>query len=216
MIQVRIMRSCTSAHLFDEVSPSHYIHNPFSTIFLIPANRDMFSQMYDFVGKAVYTMPAFLASTKYQNPTNYTDSPFQYGHRTRLGFWEYLKEDPERMKLFSSGMQSLATIGSGTRSAGAYPFEEELGREEVKETDVVIVDVGGGRGQALEAIKASWPGLKGRMVLQDVRDVIEDAEAGGLPSFIEPMTASFFERQPVEGQWAGASVISAFSFLSAP
>lgn len=172
----------------------------------------MFSQMYDFVGKAVYTMPAFLASTKYQNPTNYMDSPFQYGHQTRLGFWEYLKEDPERMKLFSSGMQSLATVGSGMRSSGAYPFEEELGREEVKETDVLVVDVGGGRGQALEAIKASWPASKGRMVLQDVRDVIDDAEASELPGFIEPMAASFRERQPVEGQYTGLPVRSCFNF----
>jgi len=38
------------------------------------------------------------------------------------------------------------------------------------------------------------------MVLQDVHDVIEDAKAGILPSFIEPMPASFFERQPIEGR----------------
>ena len=104
------------------------------------------------------------------------------------------------MKVFNSGMQSLATIGGASGSAGPYPFDKELEIEDVKETDVVIVDVGGGRGQALEAIKAAFPKLKGRMVLQDVSDVIEDAKAGGLPSFIEPMTASFFERQPIEGK----------------
>ena len=194
------MRACTSTHLFQEVSPAHYIQNPFSAIFLLPSNRDMFKQMYDFLGRGVYTMPHFLESTKYRNPTDYNNSAFQYGHHTSLGFWEYLKEDPERMKVFSSGMQSLTTIGGASRSAGPYPFDKELEMEEVKDSDVVIVDVGGGRGQALQAIKAAFPGLKGRMVLQDVGDVVEDARASRLPSFIEPMAASFFERQPVEGK----------------
>ena len=180
--------------------PSHYTQNAFSAIFLVPANRDMFQQMYDFVGHAVYAMSHFLESIKYQNPTDYHNSAFQYGHHTGLGFWEYLKEDPERAKTFNSGMQSLATVGVEAKSVGCYPFNEELGREEVKEMDVIIVDVGGGRGQALKAIKAASPRLEGRMVLQDMPDVIEDAKAGGLPSFIEPMAGSFFERQPIEGK----------------
>ncbi len=201
------MRACTSTHLFQETSPSHYTQNAFSAIFVIPANRDMFKQMYDFLGQGVYTMPRFLESTKYQNPTDYNNSPFQFGHHTSLGFWEYLKEDPERAKIFNSGMQSLATVGDVTRSAWPYPFDEELGKEDIRESDVAIVDVGGGRGQALEAIKAAFPGLMGRMVLQDVHDVIDDAKARGLPSFIEPMAASFFERQPVKGKHTRASGI---------
>lgn len=104
-------------------------------------------------------------------------------------------------------MQSLASVGGVTASAGPYPFDEELGTDEVQDTDVVIVDIGGGRGQALESIKAAFPRLKGRMVLQDVPDVIEEAKAGGLPSFIEPMAVSFFERQPIEGKQIGASVV---------
>ena len=203
---VRVMRACTSTHLFQEVSPLHYAHNAFSAIFLVAANRDMFQQMYDFLGQGVYAIPHFLASINYQNPTDYDNSAFQYGHHTSLGFWEYLKEDPERAKVFNSGMRSLATVGGAARSAGPYPFEEQLGTEDVKETDVAIVDLGGGRGQALRAIKTAYPRLKGRMVLQDMRDVIEDAKADGLPSFIEPMAASFFEPQPVKGKHTRKSI----------
>ena len=43
------------------------------------------------------------------------------------------------------------------------------------------------------------------MVLQDVPEVIEDAKASGLPSFIEPLAASFFEAQPVPGKEIRAS-----------
>ena len=157
--------------------------------------------MYDFLGQSVYTIPKFLEDTGYENPTKYANGAFQHGHHTELGFWEYLKQDPERLKIFNSGMQSLATVGAAS-SAGPYPFDEELRNEQVGEKDVLVVDVGGGRGQALEVIKASCPVLRGRMVLQDVKDVIEDAIAYGLPGFVEPMAASFFEPQPVRGTYA--------------
>ncbi|KAK0512054.1 hypothetical protein JMJ35_005182 [Cladonia borealis] len=155
---VRIMRECTSTHLFDETWPEHYKHNAFSSISLVSSNRDMFQQMYDF---------AELNG-------------------------EYLKQDPERTKVFDSGMRSLATISDSSKSAGVYPFN-------VTDTDVSVVDVGGGRGQGLESIKAAFPQLKGRMILQDVQEVIDDARAGGLAGNIEPQLASFFDGQHVKG-----------------
>lgn len=160
----------------------------------------MFKQMYDFLGLGVYSMPQYLASTNHRNPTDYHNGAFQYGHRTTLGPFEYVKKDPERLKVYNSAMQSLTTIGAAGKAAGAFPFEEELGQEGIVETDVLVVDVGGGRGQALRAIREKFPGLKGRMILQDLPEVIGDAEASGLPSFIEPMVASFFKSQPVEGK----------------
>ena len=196
------MRALTSTHIFDETSPSSYTHNAFSSVFLIPANRDMFKQMYDFLGLGVYTMPQFLESTKYENPTDYNNGAFQYGHRTKLGPFEYVKEDPERTKVYNSAMQSLATIGDAKKSAGSFPYCNVMGEEEIMDTDVMIVDVGGGKGQALRAIKQVFPNLKGRMILQDKPEVIEDAKASGLPSFIEPMAASFFELQPIKGMEA--------------
>ncbi|KAL8704997.1 MAG: hypothetical protein Q9225_008052, partial [Loekoesia sp. 1 TL-2023] len=171
------MRACTSTHLFEETSPFHYTHNSFSAIFLVPANPDIFKQMYTFLGQAVYTMPRFLESTGYRNPTDYRNGAFEYGHRTSLDFWKYLNEDSERAGVFNSGMRSLATVGGAVESVGAYPFDRELNAEDISEKDVVLVDVGGSRGQVLEAIKAGYLSLKGRMVLQDVRDVIDDAKA---------------------------------------
>ena len=164
--------------------------------------------MYDFVGKALYMMPRFFKASGYHNPTDYNHSPFQYGHDTSLGIWEYLKEDPERSRLFNSGMQSLAGIGGKDTSVGPYRFNLELGLEDINEEDVAIVDVAGGRGHTLEAIKATFPDLKGRMVLQDVGDVIEDAKATGLSSGIEPMAASFFEPQPIVGMFSHPYLLS--------
>ena len=192
------MRALTSAHLFQELSPSCYTHNAFSSIFLTPSNRDMFKQMYDFLGLGIYTMPSFLETIQYRNPIDYGNGAFQYGHRTKLGPFEYVKADPERLKVYNSAMQSLATVGDARKAAGSFPYDQ-LGNEGVSDTEVLIVDVGGGRGQALKAIREVFPHLKGKMVLQDVSDVVEDAKSSGLPSFIEPMATSFFEPQPIKG-----------------
>lgn len=156
------------------------------------------AQMYDFTCKGVFALPEYGIKTGWQSNGTYTDGPFQLGARTKLGFWEYLKEDPERIKLFSSGMRFQITVGSGRRS-GAYPFGDELNNVPTEDEEVSIVDVGGGRGQSLEAIKHDYPHLKGRLILQDLPDVIEDAKANGLPSFIEPHVGSFFEPQAIKG-----------------
>ena len=103
----------------------------------------------------------------------------------------------------------VASLGSGPREVvqktdnvwgrrvdeGSFPYDKELEKERIMDTNIMIADVGGGRGQALQAINEVFPGLKGRMVLQDVPEVIEYAKASGLPRFIEPMAASFFERK---------------------
>ena len=192
------MRACTSTNMFTETGEETNSHNPLSLAFAKSSNRDMFKQMYDFAGKGVYALPEFLSSTGYRSAGDYSDGAFQVGHRTRLGFWEYLKEDPERLKVFNSGMQSLATIGSN-KSAGLYPFDQRLGEKPCSPEEVLIVDIGGGRGQALEAIKKNFPELMGRMILEDLPNVIQEAKASGLPQFIEPRAASFFQPQSVHG-----------------
>lgn len=149
-------------------------------------------------------MPYFLRSTRYRYPIEYSAAPFQYALNTPLGFWEYLDEDPQRARLFNSGMRSFqSTTTSKSLGCTHHFYEELLQAAEIESSDVAVVDVGGGRGQALEGIKAQFPDLKGRMILQDREDVIQDAKAKGLPESIETMAVSFFEAQIVEGNVEG-------------
>ncbi|KAL9608390.1 MAG: hypothetical protein Q9167_006770 [Letrouitia subvulpina] len=195
----RILRACTSISLFQEPRLSHYIHSPLSSIFLHAPHRDHFTQIYDFTGRAVYMMPYFLHSTRYRYPIEYSSAPFQYALHTPLGFWEYLDEDPQRAKLFNSGMRSFQNPATARGLGCTHLFYEELFQTaEIGSSDIAVVDMGGGRGQALEGIKAQFPSFKGRLILQDREDVIEDAKAKGVPDFIETMAGSFFEAQVVE------------------
>lgn len=194
VVIVRIMRALVSCHIFSEVGEERYTHNALSRGFLVPTSLSMFKEIYDMAGRGAYALPEFLAKTGWKNPEDYNNSAFHLGAHTSLGFWEYLEADPEKLQAFNNGMRSQATVKAFDSS---YPFQEELNAKPVQDGEAVLVDVGGGRGHALERIKHRFPTLKGRLVLQDQKAVIDDAIAGGLSSEIEPQAASFFEPNPV-------------------
>lgn len=191
------MRACTACHLFSERGRELYAHNAYSRCFVSDTNRDMFRQMYDFGGKATYALPEFLERSQWQNPEDYAKSAWQLAHHTELGIWEFLNADPQRMKVFNNGMRSLATVANS--DVGPYPFVKELNAEPMAADEIVLVDVGGGHGQALERIKKDFPNLQGRLCLQDQPHVIQDARAGGLSADIETQGTSFFHPNPVRG-----------------
>lgn len=193
-VVVRVMRALVSCHIFAEAGEELYAHNALSRGFLVPESLSMFKEIYDLACKAAYALPEFLEKTGWKNPEDYNNSAFHLGANTKLGLWEYLAADPEKHQAFNNGQRSQATVKTFDSS---YPFEAELNEKPVEEGDVVLVDVGGGRGHALERVKQRFPGLKGRLVLQDQDPVIKDAISGGLSAEIEPQVASFFEPNPV-------------------
>ena len=190
------MRACASVHVFNETDKETWAHNDYSRCFVPVHNRDMFRQMYDFSGRGVHALPFYFEKKGWQKPEDYNYSAFHMGVNTHMGMWEYLNEDPERMKIFNSGMRSLATVANNDK--GPYPFDQELNKEPLVHSQAALVDVGGGRGQALERIRQDFPNLQGRLILQDQESVVADAKAGGLSPEIEAQGASFFEPNPVK------------------
>jgi hypothetical protein len=67
--------------------------------------------------------------------------------------------------------------------------------------DVLLVDVGGGVGHDLAEFRRKWPGVKGRLVLQDLGEVIEQAKAMNRETErgVEATVHDFFTEQPVKG-----------------
>jgi len=76
-----------------------------------------------------------------------------------------------------------------------YPFEEEAG--ECGEDDVLFVDLGGGIGHQCVALRQKYPGVKGRVMVQDLEHSIKgklDHEG------VEGMVHDIFEEQPIKGK----------------
>ena len=66
------------------------------------------------------------------------------------------------------------------------------------ENQVMIVDVGAGRGPSLKEFRRERPDLVGRMIAQDLPEVIAGI---ALSDGVETMCHGFFEPQPVEGPY---------------
>ena len=111
-------------------------------------------------------------------------------------FFEIISKDPKRMNQFNMGM---STQGTAFPVLGMYPFDSELSNATDLDHRPLLVDVGGGRGQALLQIKAACPSLKGRVILQDEPSVLEATPDAELPG-IEKMSHDFFTIQPIRSR----------------
>lgn len=164
-----------------------------SRAYLTDDNIPLAAQMYDFISHAILAIPEFGSQTDWKHIGDYTRGPFQVGFRTELGYMEYLQANPQRIKSWNAGMR-LGRIGHRT---SAFPFQKALELDPpAAEGGIAVVDVGGGRGQALEGIRQDYPDIKGRMILLDLPGVITDAKNNGLPRYIETAPGSFFDPLP--------------------
>lgn len=117
-----------------------------------------------------------------------------------LTFFEALERDVENVEFWKTAMES-AEYGPGS-----FPWSELKG-EVVGETQVgsvFVVDVGGGRGKALEAIRnqCDEAGFRGEMVLEDLESML----GGENPVTIEGVTNLVYDffaegaEQPVKSE----------------
>jgi hypothetical protein len=148
-------------------------------------------------------LPEYLQSIDFRNPGDRADDKtlFSYTNNTDLNFFQWLQQRPEQHTAFNASMAAsvaLERAHSPHGFADLWPFEAEIGASITSPEDVAIVDIGGGYGHVLEDVKRHVPGLKGRMVLQDLPETIDKAK---LSDGIEAMAYDFFaDQQPVAGK----------------
>lgn len=145
-------------------------------------------------------LPDYLSSIGYKNPDKSHSTLFQYANDTNQSYFEWMEEHPEQHNKFSAGMSAATELQKPTLEPAILSllktFEKQGEPHAEADKDVLIVDVGGGRGEVLSAIRNSWPELRGRIVVQDLPKEIEGRKpADG----IEAMAYDFFTPQPIKG-----------------
>lgn len=136
----------------------------------------------------------------YKTSDNLTDCAFQLGHDTKSSFFEWLSQNPERSAQFQHHMTGKHAGRPSWMDPDFYPFKENLIKDAKTEHDsVFLVDIGGGRGHDLQEMCAKHPELPGKLVLQEVKGVVKEAEASGLDRKIVAMEHDFFTKQPITG-----------------
>ena len=78
-----------------------------------------------------------------------------------------------------------------------YPVESRLVAGSDRSRDAVfLVDVAGGKGHDVSSLNSRFPGLPGRLVVQDLPRTFENYVA---PEGIEAIPYDIFTKQPIEG-----------------
>ncbi|GLB05080.1 hypothetical protein AtubIFM57258_011111 [Aspergillus tubingensis] len=118
-------------------------------------------------------------------------------YRTTDSLFEYLAHNPVIGAQFNTLMGVYHQGRASWMDPGFYPVDQLMSPSPIGEHDVFLVDVGGGRGHDISELRAKWPNLPGRLILQDQPAVL--AEATNLHPSIEPMSHDFFTEQPIKG-----------------
>ena len=170
----------------------------------------------DLSGPSFFALPELLSKIQYKNPNNPVDGAFQLGHGTKDHLFEYISQRPERLSQFQNHMAGYRTGRPSWMDPNFYPVEENLIKGAKTEHDAVfLVDVGGGKGHDLQELYRKHPKLPGKLVLQDLKGVIEEAEASGLDEKITVMEHDFFSEQPIEGMISSTVQIYLLTSLGA-
>lgn len=158
---------------------------------------------YDTARPSFNNFPTHFKQRAYKSPElGSLDGPFQQAHNTSLPFFEWLVANPPNLQHFDSFMSAYRAGKANWYDPGFYPVPERLieGFDSTS-SDVLLVDVGGGRGHDVVSFTSQHKAHPGRVILQDREPVI----AGVLESTdstsrsFEAQAHDFFTPQPIRG-----------------
>ena len=188
---VRLLRNVAANRAVTNPKPDVYGLTDFSKSLSERPQISVLRYLYDINLPIFAALPQFLAEQGYKNPTDPSYAAFNLGKNISSNCFEYLSQNESQGEDFNYVMQG---VGSNiTRWVDMYPTEKLL---EDDDGGVVVVDVGGSTGHDINAFQQKHRLADGRLVLQDLPDVIKRA------SVQQGITASghnFFDPQPIQG-----------------
>ncbi|KAH8432816.1 putative O-methyltransferase [Aspergillus melleus] len=199
MMLSRILKHLAAMGAITETGPDEYRRTGFSTAMSSPRYSDAYPCMTGCITSGVLALPAHLRRTDYRNPDNGTDAPFQLGFKTNLHFFDFLRANPDHAVQFNNHMSAYHQGRPSWMDPGFYPVSTLMEGLNINKDDVLLVDMGGGTGHDLSEFRGKWPQIPGRAVLQDLPEVIQQANSMNLPSSIETMSHDLFTEQPIKG-----------------
>ncbi|KAF4228493.1 hypothetical protein CNMCM8980_001761 [Aspergillus fumigatiaffinis] len=187
----RIVRGLAAGDVLEEVGESTYRQTRLSRLWARPEARDYTIHQWENFQTPIWSSIDYFRKFGFQSPTDPRNSPitFAMGGRDKSLF-DILEEEPRRLEIFKNAMKSLAVPVS------AYRFDKlQPGRD-----DILLVDVGGGRGHTIQEICSSYPNINGRLVLQDLKGTFNELKTDEFDGRVEFQPYNFLEGiQPVQG-----------------
>lgn len=201
ILLVRILRHLAAMDVIIKIENDKYVKNEITERLANPAAAAFFKFNFDAKSAACMALPEFLEKGKYQNTHQPNDCAFQCGHRGKDNCWEWSDHHRAAVEDFNKAVSPYVRQASWLNF---YPLMARLkAGHNLIEDEVVLVNIGGGRGRECEAIRAKYPVLPGRMVLQDSAEYI----AQSLPvKGMDVMVHDIFCPQPIKGsRWLSST-----------
>lgn len=221
-MEERIMRLLVSFDIVEEPEPSAYLPTAISkamvnraTIGTVeslythpppsPQSINLFSNVYihrfcEFLPILTKT-PEYLAATNYQNPEDPLRAPLQYTHNVQTDGFTWLCQHPDALTRFNNFMEGQRA--NRVHWGDWFPIQERIldGADGSNPERALLVDIGGGRGHDLMLFQQKFPHAPGKLVLEDLPSVIDEAAAELNQCGIEGVKYDFFkEPNPVKGR----------------
>ncbi|CAI6334215.1 unnamed protein product [Periconia digitata] len=196
----RVARACASMKMLDEQAPGVYAANSLTQLLAQPEYAAGIIFTFDMTQVPFANLPTYLKNNKFQNPENGVDGPFQYAHKHEGHAFHFLTAHPEIFQAFHGYVHALRTHRPSWTEM--YPVQERLVQGLKTEGDAsALIDLGGGVGQTLQDFTKAVPEYNGRLVLQELPEVIGAATAMGVgaDNRIELQAYDFFTPQPIKG-----------------
>lgn len=180
-----------------ETAPDEYAHNLLSRVLQPEALGAFFLICMD-TQKAWIELPEYFKKHQPEELYDMKKSPFAFAFgKEGLTYYEVLNEDVAKRNIWKNTLQQME---ANMPILGMFPFATLKDQVEKELERPFIVDVGGGKGQAMLAIESECPKFfGGKVILQDLPIVIDSLKSEDLPG-IEPTAHDIFTPQPVKSK----------------
>ncbi|KAL2267367.1 hypothetical protein VTJ83DRAFT_4644 [Remersonia thermophila] len=209
----RMMRVISGQHLITEVALDTYARTPWAKRFAEdPAFGSMYGGFYHELNNPMFrSLPAYLKSTNFRNPTNVNDCNLQFWLGQKGNLFQYIGTNAALTAPFNDAMECHSKYNL-TSWVDIYPTETVLEAAAAKAAQQangtngdalpppLVVDVGGGKGHDLVKFLGRHPSIPaGSLVLEDLPDIlngVKDSLAKENATAISVLPHDFFTPQP--------------------
>ena len=203
----RLLRHLAATSVIAETGAGTYASTALSRALCDPKYRAALTLSARMTGPVLSKLPAYLASTAYQEPQGQDPGPFHFAFDTKLTPWAWARTQPKVAEAFVQHMSGYHAERPSWMDKGFFPVEERLIHGSKREKgEVLLVDIGGGLGHDLEEFKHKHATLLGerRLILQELlKTTIQGAKR--MRPWMEAMAYNFFTPQPIKGEITGHS-----------
>ncbi|OBT79870.1 hypothetical protein VF21_01571 [Pseudogymnoascus sp. 05NY08] len=191
----RCMRVLANKSFVVETAADEYAHNALSHVCRPDGLGALFLLSMD-LHKGWAALPEYFKTHAPEDLYDLKKSPIAYSvGKEGLSYYEVLNLDVTTRNIWNKAMQ---VADKAMPILGMFPFADLKEQVEREPERAFVVDMAGGRGQALLAIQEECPGgFGGKLILQDLPIVIDSLTPEEIPN-IEPTVHDIFTPQPVK------------------